>query len=104
MLLSITWQPVSPNNILTNILTNNWYFDQFYQIKDEYMWITPEKGQVVIICWEQDVHNIGYNNRIIDKKNLKPIGFWRTEQCHKTYKVTYYPSQSTPMARNRLGT
>ena len=42
------------------------------------MWITPEKGQLVMIaeiCWEQDVHAIGYNNRIIDKKNLKPIGF-----------------------------
>ena len=59
------------------------------------MWITPEKGQVVIICWEQDVHSIGYNNQIINKKNLNPIGFWRTEQCCKTYKVTYDPSQST---------
>ena len=39
------------------------------------MWITPEKGQVVIICWEQDVHSIGYNNQIINKKNLNPIGF-----------------------------
>ena len=29
------------------------------------MWITPEKGQLVRlaeICWEQDVHTIGYKN------------------------------------------
>ena len=62
------------------------------------MWVTPEKGQLVMIadiCWEQDVHTIGYNNRMIDKKNLKPMGFLQTEQCYKTYKVTYDPSQST---------
>ena len=43
----------------------NSYFDQFYQIRDEYMWITPEKGQVVriaVICWEQNVNSFGYNN------------------------------------------
>ena len=83
------------------------YFEQFYQIWDEYLWVTSEKGQLVRIaeiCWEQDVHTIGYNNRMIDKKNLKPMGFLQTEQCYKTYKVTYYPSQSTPMARDRLGT
>ena len=61
------------------------------------MWVTPEKGQLVMIadiCWEQDVHTIGYNNRMIDKKNLKPMGFLQTEQCYKTYKVTYDPNQS----------
>ena len=28
----------------------NQYFDQFYQIWDEYMWVTPEKGQLVRIA------------------------------------------------------
>ena len=31
------------------------------------------------------------------------MGFLQTEQYHKTYKVIYYPSQSTPMAQDRLG-
>lgn len=41
------------------------------------MWITPEKGQLVIadICWEHDVHTTGYNNQIIDKKGLEANGF-----------------------------
>ena len=84
----------------------NQYFDQFYQIWDEYMWVTPEKGQLVRIaeiCWEQDVHIIGYNIQKMDKNNLKPMDFLQIEQCHKTYKVTYYPNQSTPMAWNSLG-
>ena len=73
------------------------YFDQFCQIWDDYMWVTPEKGQLVMIadiCWEQDVHTIGYNNQMADKKNLKPMGFLWTKQCYKTCKVTYDPNQS----------
>ena len=79
-------------------LKKNRYFDQFYQIWNEYMWITPEKGQLVMIadiCWEQAVHTTGYNNQTIDKKDLKPMGFPRTEQCYKIYKITYDPNQST---------
>lgn len=55
------------------------------------MCITPEKGQLVkiaVIYWEQDVHTIRYNNQMIDKNNLKPMGFLWTEQHYKTYKVT----------------
>jgi len=64
------------------------------------MWITMkrETGQLVRIakiCWEQDVHTIGCKNQMIAKKILKPMGFLWTEQCYKTYKVTYDPSQST---------
>ena len=54
----------------------NRYFDQIYQIWDDYMWVTPEKGQLVIIadiCWEQDIHTIEYNNQMIGKKDLKPM-------------------------------
>ena len=32
------------------------YFEQFYQIWDKYIWMTPEKGQSIVpapICWEQ---------------------------------------------------
>ena len=39
----------------------NRYFDQIYQIWDDYMWVTPEKGQLIMIadiCWEQDIHTI----------------------------------------------
>ena len=84
----------------------NQYFDQFYQIWDEYMWVTPEKGQLVRIaeiCWEQDVHIIGYDIQMMDKNNLKPMDFLQTEQCHKIDKVMYYPNQSTPMAWDTLG-
>ena len=64
------------------------------------MWITMkrEKGPLVRIakiCWEQDVHTIECKNQMIAKKNLKPMAFLWTEQCYKTYKVTYDPSQST---------
>ena len=58
------------------------------------MWVTPEKGQLVMIadiCWEEDVHTIGYN-QTTDKMDLKPVGFLWTEQCYKTCKVIYDPN------------
>ena len=43
------------------------------------------------ICWEEDVHTIGYN-QTTDKMDLKPVGFLWTEQCYKTCKVIYDPN------------
>lgn len=70
------------------------------------MCITPEKGQLVriaVIYWEQDVHTIRCNNQMIDKNNLKPMGFLQTEQCHKTYKVTSDSNQSTQRPQTDWG-
>ena len=47
------------------------YFEQFYQIWDEYFWMTSEKGQIIVpapICWGQSEQNIGFGDRPIDPK------------------------------------
>ena len=47
------------------------YFEQFYQIWDEYFWMTSEKGQTIVpapIFWELSEQNIGFGDRPIDPK------------------------------------
>ena len=37
----------------------SWYLEQYYQVWDEYFWMTPEKGQLIApatICWEQKLN------------------------------------------------
>ena len=41
------------------------YVEQFYQVWDEYFWMTPEKGQLitpVAICWEQKEQRVGFGD------------------------------------------
>ena len=36
------------------------YLEQYYQVWDEYFWMTPEEGQLITpatICWEQKTEN-----------------------------------------------
>ena len=50
----------------------SWYLEQYYQVWDEYFWITPEKGQLITppaICWEQKEQKIGFGDRPLDPKN-----------------------------------
>ena len=45
------------------------YFEQFYQIWDEYFWMTSEKGQTIVpapIFWELSEQNIGFGDCPID--------------------------------------
>ena len=47
------------------------YFEQFYQIWDEYFWMTSEKGQLIApapICWEQREQEVGFGDHPIDPK------------------------------------
>ena len=47
------------------------YLEQYYQVWDEYFWMTPEKGQLIVpatICWEQKEHNVGFGDCPLDPK------------------------------------
>ena len=54
------------------------YVEQFYQVWDEYFWMTPEKGQSIIpttICWEQKESRVGFGDRPLDQKERKYMGY-----------------------------
>ena len=54
------------------------YVEQFYQVWDEYFWMTPEKGQSITptaICWEQEEPRVGFGDRPLDPKELKYMGY-----------------------------
>ena len=54
------------------------YVEQFYQVWDEYFWMTPEKGQSIIpttICWEQKESRVGFGDRPLDPKERKYMGY-----------------------------
>lgn len=44
------------------------YFEQFYQIWDEYFWMTPEKGCVSLSVGSKREQNIGFGDHPIDPK------------------------------------
>ena len=49
------------------------YLEQYYQVWDEYFWMTPEKGQLIApatICWEQKEQKVGFGDHPIDPKEL----------------------------------
>ena len=54
------------------------YVEQFCQVWDEYFWMTPEKGQLIIptaICWEQKEQRVGFGDHSLDRKELKYMGY-----------------------------
>ena len=73
------------------------YLEQYYQVWDEYFWMTPEKRQLIIpatICWEQKEQKIGFGDRPLDPPKLKYIGYLAPEQCKQILEVIYHPNQS----------
>ena len=47
------------------------YLEPYYQVWDEYFWMTPEKGQLIVpatICWEQKEHKVGFGDCPLDPK------------------------------------
>nr|AGE09546.1 envelope protein syncytin-rum1 [Hippotragus niger] len=74
------------------------YLAEYYQVWDEFFWMTSERGQVITpatICWEQKEHKIGFAGRPLDPKDLKHMGYLSPAQCKQILDVTYHPSQST---------
>ena len=70
------------------------YFEQFYQIWDKYIRMTPEKGQPIVpapICWQQREQKSGFGDCPIDPKELKYVGYLSSEQCEQILEVTYSP-------------
>ena len=73
------------------------YVKQFYQVWDEYFWMTPEKSELITpatICWEQKEQRVGFSVHPLDPKELKYMGYPSPEQCKWTFEVTYNPNQS----------
>ena len=51
----------------------SWYLEQYYQVWDEYFWMTPEKGHLIApatIFWEQKEQKVGFGDRPLDPKEL----------------------------------
>ena len=47
------------------------YLEQYYQVWDEYFWMSLEKGQLIAtICWEQKEQKVGFGDRPPDPKEL----------------------------------
>lgn len=49
------------------------YLEQYYQVWDEYFWMTPEKGQLITpatICWEQKEQKVGFGDHPLGPKEL----------------------------------
>ena len=62
------------------------YFEQFYQIWDEYFWMTAEKGQPIVpapICWEQRKQKIEFGDHPVDPKELKYVGYFPLSNVNK---------------------
>ena len=60
------------------------YVKQFYQVWDEYFWMTPEKSELITpatICWEQKEQRVGFSVHPLDPKELKYMGYPSPEQC-----------------------
>ena len=73
------------------------YHEVYYQVWDEYFWMTSERGQVITratICWEQKEHKIGFGDHPLNPKDLKYMGYLSAEQCKQILDVTYHPSRS----------
>ena len=86
------------------------YLEQYYQVWDEYFWMTPEKGQLIFpttICWEQKEHKVGFGDCPLDPKEFKYMGYLSPEQCKQILEVTYHPNWSVQWPgsdwKNNLG-
>ena len=59
------------------------YVKQFYQVWDEYFWMTPEKGELITpaaIFWEQKEQRVGFSDLPLDPKELTYMGYLSPEQ------------------------
>ena len=64
------------------------YLEQYYQVWDEYFWMSLEKGQLIAtICWEQKEQKIGFGDRPLDPKELKYMGYLAPQQCKQILEV-----------------
>ena len=69
--------------------TTGYTAQQMHQIWDQYMWTTPEKGQLIKtapICWKQNNHTKLYPD------STKPSGFSSKSLCHPTITVNHMNS------------
>ena len=60
------------------------YVEQFYQVWDEYFWMTPENCQLITpasICWEQKEQRVGFGDCPLDPKELTYMGYLSPKQC-----------------------
>ena len=46
------------------------YLEQYYQVWDEYFWMTQQLIAPATICWEQKEQKVGFGDRPLDPKEL----------------------------------
>ena len=78
---------------------SNGFLPDVYQIQDEVIWLTPEKGRLIStapICWEQTepspkVSQLNYND-------WKKLGFLPQEICNVIILIFSKPNSDPPFA------
>ncbi|XP_043772571.1 endogenous retrovirus group PABLB member 1 Env polyprotein-like [Cervus elaphus] len=75
----------------------NRFEGDYYQIWDEYFWMTPEKGQLLTpadICWEQKTHVPTFGGREFPRYHMKHMGLLPTQKCKTVMDVTFIANKS----------
>uniref|UniRef100_A0A8C6E243 Envelope protein syncytin-rum1 n=1 Tax=Moschus moschiferus TaxID=68415 RepID=A0A8C6E243_MOSMO len=75
------------------------FLGDYYQIWDEYFWMTPEKGQLLRradICWEQQEHQPRFGEKNLGKHLLKHVGITPISMCIQVRNVTFTCNAATP--------
>ena len=75
----------------------NRFEGDYYQVWDEYFWMTPEKGQLLIpadICWEQKTHVPTFGGREFPRYHMKHMGLLLTQKCKTVMDVTFIANKS----------
>ncbi|XP_055250788.1 endogenous retrovirus group PABLB member 1 Env polyprotein-like [Moschus berezovskii] len=79
-------------NTNKNKTRSSQFFGDYYQIWDEYFWMTPEKRQLLRqadICWEQREHQPHFGGKDFGKHLLKHVGITPTSMCTRVTDVTF---------------
>ena len=78
------------------------YVEQFYQVWDEYFWMTPEKGELITptaICWEQKEQRVGFSDHPLDPKELKYMGHLSPYTTYMNIRDHTPPQPVLPLTR-----
>ena len=77
---------------------SNAFLPDVYQIWDEVIWLTPQKGRLVSItpiCWEQTESSPKVSQQL-HYNDWKQLGFWPQELCNVIIPVFSNPNSSPP--------
>ena len=83
---------------------SNGFFPDVYQIWDEVMWLTHEKGRLIStapICWEQTEQSPKVSQQL-NYNDWKQLGFLPQEICNVVIPLFSNPSSGSPLSGQAL--